>query len=163
VTEGKKRERCRLVQSRAPAWVVLIFYLFLLGTMVAPETVDAAGSDVRPWAAVVFLPLILLLVWVSWRMFRIGVRVCANEAKIVNMFKTIAVPWTEIDRFEVSTSGPIIGIAHLRSGERILLWGLAGPPNPATRIEELNAELRQRTAGPGDTPERPHATRGAAG
>lgn len=162
MTEGK-RERCRLVQSRAPAWMVLVFNLFLLGTMVAPATVDAAGSDVKPWAAVVFLPAILFIVWVAVRMFRVGVRVCTSEAKIVTMRKTIAVPWTEIDRFEVSASGPIIGIAHLRSGERILLWGLAGPPNPAPLIEELNAELRQRTAGPGDTPGRPHAARGAAG
>jgi len=124
--------------------MVLIFTIFLLGTIAAPEVVDAAGSDDKPWAAVVFLPAILYIVWQSWRMFRVGVRVCANEAKIVNMLKTIAVPWTEIDRFEVSASGPIIGIAHLRSGERILIWGLAGPPNPATLIEELNAELRQR-------------------
>jgi hypothetical protein len=124
--------------------MVLIFSIFLLGSIVAPEVVDDAGSDVKPWTAVLFLPAILYIVWQSWRMFRVGVRVCANEAKIVNMLKTIAVPWTEIDRFEVSASGPIIGIAHLRSGERILIWGLAGPPNPATQIEELNAELRQR-------------------
>ena len=143
MTEGK-REHCRLVHTPAPAWMVLIFTIFLLGTIAAPEVVDAAGSDDKPWAAVVFLPAILYIVWQSWRMFRVGVRVCANEAKIVNMLKTIAVPWTEIDRFEVSASGPIIGIAHLRSGERILIWGLAGPPNPATLIEELNAELRQR-------------------
>jgi hypothetical protein len=173
VTEGK-REHCRLVQTSEQAWVLLIFSIFVLGFIAAPEVVDAAGSDVKPWTAVLFLPAILYIVWQSWRMFRVGVRVCANEAKIVTMRKTIAVPWTEIDSFEVGASTLVakIGIAHLRSGERIVIWGIQAPnplltrpknPSVERQIEELNAELRQRTAGPAATPGRPHAARGAAG
>jgi hypothetical protein len=163
VTEGK-REHCRLVHNSKQAWVSLAWTLALLGFGYAPLVVEIAGTD-EPWLWVVLPPSVLPTIWCGWRMSRVGVRVCANEARIVTMRKTIVVPWTEIDRFEVgaSTLAAIIGIAHLRSGERIVIWGLAGPPNPATLIEELNAELRQPTAGPAATPGRPHAARGAAG
>lgn len=165
MTEGK-REHCRLVRSSELAWVSLASTLAVLGFLYAPLVVEIAGTD-EPWLVVILLPFLLPTVWVSWRVFRIGVRVCANEARLVTMRKTIVVPWADIDHFSLGGSflNSNTGIAHLRSGEQIGILGIASP-NRATRpknrsaerlIEELNAELCERVparsmASPGTIP-----------
>lgn len=152
----RKREQGRLIRSKEQAWVVLIFAIFILGLFVAPSVVGLVGTA-KAWALGPLGLLISPSIWATWRLFRAGVRVSPEAATIVNMRKTIVVPWTDIDHFSLGASSmaPKVGIAHLRCGGRIVIWGIQGP-NPATRpknrsaehlIEELNAELQERVAG----------------
>jgi hypothetical protein len=124
-----------------------------MGVFVPGPVVGLVGTD-KAWALGPLLLIPAPAVWAAWRLFRAGVRVSPEAATIVNIRKTIVVPWTDIDHFSLGASSiaPKVGIAHLRSGGQIVVWGIQGP-NPAARpknrsaerlIDELNAELRER-------------------
>jgi hypothetical protein len=92
--------------------------------------------------------------WLTFRAVRAGVR--TNERGVVIMTPSLGrdttITWEELERFSIGEKSfwPRVGIAHLRDGSTVAIWGIQGP-NPAIRpknrsaerlIEALNAELR---------------------
>jgi PH (Pleckstrin Homology) domain-containing protein len=85
------------------------------------------------------------------RAARSGALATREGVHVRNIRRTIFVPWDEIDRFTVGSSGilPKVGVIERRNGVPIPIWGIQGP-NPAVRpnnraaervIERLNHEL----------------------
>jgi hypothetical protein len=74
--------------------------------------------------------------------------------RIVNAGRTFMLDWDEIERFSLGRHGLLrkVGIAELRNGRRVAIWGIQGP-NAARRRDEvaatrliaaMNAELERR-------------------
>jgi hypothetical protein len=131
--------------------VILVAYFTYLMVAVA-----LAG---KPWAIVLFIvlgaPFALHVVLTA----RAGAYVTEEGVHVRNIRRAVFVPWEEIDRFSVGSSGisARMGILERRDGERIAMWGVQGP-SPAMRpnnqsaervVERLNEELQhQRSVGP---------------
>jgi len=142
----------RTYRSREQAvgiWIAVVLGL----AWFAGIAIDAVGED---HAVVAFAMGGLIgtpVFWLAIRSARAGVRVDDEGAHIMNVVRTIHVPWHEIVRFSIGSHGmlPKTGIVDLRGGERIAIWGIQAP-NPVTRpknrsaerlIEALNAELER--------------------
>jgi hypothetical protein len=77
----------------------------------------------------------------TYRCARAGARVDDRGVTIVNPTRAVEIGWPDIDRFSVGAYGPWprIGVAHLRDGSRVVIWGIQGP-NPTTRGKNRSAE-----------------------
>jgi hypothetical protein len=89
-----------------------------------------------PILAVLATPFVLLA------LFGIG-RVWLEEpgVRIINKGRTFLVAWEDIDHFTLGRHGLVrrVGIAALRDGRRVPIWGIQGP-NAATRRDDIAAE-----------------------
>jgi len=72
---------------------------------------------------------------------RAGARVDARGVTIVNPRRSVTIQWSMLEGFSVGAKGlwPRVGIAHLRDGSSVTIWGIQGP-NPRTRPENRSAE-----------------------
>jgi len=74
--------------------------------------------------------------------------------RIVNVRRSLLIGWNEIERFSLGRHGLLrkVGIAHLRGGRRIAIWGIQGPNAVRRRshssalrlVTVMNAELVRR-------------------
>jgi hypothetical protein len=85
-----------------------------------------------------------------------GIRVSDSGVVIMNPTRSTEVAWADLERFSIGSRGMYsrTGIAHLRDGSSVAMWGVQGP-NPLTRpgessaerqVDALNARLRDVTA-----------------
>jgi Bacterial PH domain len=115
-------------------------------------------SHGNAWPGVALMALIFIppVVWLA-RASLTGVHVEEGGVRIVNITRTLTIPWRNLERFSVGQRGilPRVGIAHLRDGRQIAIWAIQGP-NPLTRsknrdaermMDALNAELDARRVG----------------
>ncbi|MGH2716911.1 MAG: PH domain-containing protein [Thermoleophilaceae bacterium] len=138
-------------QARVGVLVAIALVLFVLvrGGIAAAETGKA-------WIVPVALLIVAPGIWLGLRTARARIRIEDGGVRITNVLRTVVVPWEAVDRFSIGPRGllPRVGIAELRNGRRITIWGIQGP-NPLTRpkpgeaeeiIEELNRALARRPA-----------------
>ena len=123
--------------------LTVISVVFGAGSIVYAAT---ASGRWLPAAAVCALSLFVYL-----RLARAGV--CADDAgiRVVNPFRTVRVPWSQVERFTVRRHKgfPALGFARLADGTELELWGIQArsPSEPSKRVAEaLAAELNERLA-----------------
>jgi hypothetical protein len=107
-------------------------------------------GDAWPGVAEQALIVIPPVAWLA-RAGITGVHIEADAVRIVNITRTLRIPWRDLEGFSIGQRGilPRVGIAHLRDGRQITIWSIQGP-NPLTRpknrdaermMDDLNAEL----------------------
>jgi hypothetical protein len=147
--EARHTDR-RWYRSRAQRMVNALFG-YIGSTIVAVFGVALIGV---PGAAIACIAILLTAVagfFLTHRATKAGVCVDDQGITIVNMRRT-RLEWSDIERFTVSHRGlaPRVGVAQLRDGTTVPIWGIQGPsPDilPKNRsaenmIEELNVRLR---------------------
>jgi hypothetical protein len=131
---------CHWYRSRGQRVLIMLAgycgtaYVAILG--LALIGVPSAG----PGAAALLLMAVLGFIG-THRSARAGARVDAHGVTIVNPRRSVTIQWSMLERFSVRPKGlwPRVGIAHLRDGSRVTIWGIQGP-NPRTRPENRSAE-----------------------
>jgi hypothetical protein len=104
--------------------------------------------------AVFMLILSVAGVFIAVRLGLVNVVALPEVLYVRNTFRKLAIPWTEIDHFELGRNDPfaIVGVAVLRNGRRVTLHAIQ-PPNrlgrPRNRfaeeaIDSLNRLLAER-------------------
>jgi hypothetical protein len=102
-----------------------------------------------------------LLLVVAWRMWIAGFRVEADSVKVVTLFRSRRVSWSEIDHFAVMPLGtyPYVGYVVLRDGRKFGTFGLSASSRKAEAnrlrvqrpVDALNQVLADRRASTGQS------------
>lgn len=109
-----------------------------LGLVMGLAVIGSPGGGVAGVVMMVSAGLAFLL---TYRAVRAGISVDACGVVIMNVTRRIEVPWTNLERFSIGTHGiwSRVGIAHLRDGSTVMIWGIQGP-NPVARPKNRSAE-----------------------
>ncbi len=140
---GQRQERA-LVDRIGAAFATLFFGVQMLVVAEAGHAMPGI-----PMLALLATPFALFAVTGVARIW-----IEDHGVRIVNVGRTFAIAWEDIERFTLGRHGLIsgVGIAELRDGRRVAMWGIQGP-NAQTRRDDvgarrligaLNAELSRR-------------------
>jgi hypothetical protein len=150
----RARRIYRSTDQATIVWIAVVLFALYYAGLVIQAMGDVHALVIAPVTAL-FGAAIFYLV----RLARAGVRIGSDGAHVMNIRRTIQVPWDEIERFSVGPHGlsPKSAFVELRGGERIAIWGIQAP-NVVTRpksrsaerlVEALNEELAQHRSVPG--------------
>ncbi len=88
---------------------------------------------------------VLFLAW-AWRQWNLGVHLEVGGVRVVGFWRSVAVPWESIDRFDVSPHGryPFAGYVILNSGRQpILIMAIGSAARPKSRLEHFRRQVQR--------------------
>jgi hypothetical protein len=104
----------------------------------------------RPGTVLLGLTLVMLWVFGSWRILRMGVYLNERGVHLRRLIGSRTIEWTEIERIIVDDVGPLLGrtvVLELRDGSRVntALWakGIDFHDRPGV-YRQVYADLRER-------------------
>lgn len=140
-------------QTRSQALVLTVLGGFSLLTLIFFVWIFIVDGFREWWAPLVLLGMPLGFLVVCVRGTLAGVTFVGERVRIVNLFRTVWLRASEIEKFELGSHGitPGVAIAVLEDGRRIEVFGihasnrLTRPKDHSaeTSVEALNAELRR--------------------
>lgn len=133
------------MQSIIIAAIGVISGAVAIGMMLEARHVDVLSADA------VFL---VVIVAICARAARSGITTSEAGVRVMNVFSTIDLSWSEIRRFDVGRSGifPLVCLIHLNDGGVMRAFGIqerTNFPNGSAEqmADELNQELRDYLTG----------------
>jgi hypothetical protein len=103
----------------------LNYFLSLYGSLGVIGIISLLGSTPRPVAVSGSVAICLFLLWGSRRAARVSIIASEDRVTVSNQFRTRVLPWSEIDRIELSQLPGYLGsyvpalAFRLKSGSRV--------------------------------------------
>ncbi|MDX6678730.1 MAG: Bacterial domain [Solirubrobacteraceae bacterium] len=122
--------------SLASGVIAVLFAGWMAGDIVIVVQAGKAVAGV-PLIVAVALPVL----WMLIRSMKAAVTTDVEGVVVRNLFRTVWLDWSQINRFVVGTAGfrSRVALVELADGTVIAAWGIQGP-NSATRPNSLVAE-----------------------